>query len=115
MKKLLLLILLPLFLTSALGQQTTTNLQTNNEPAFHPGRVIVRFAGTPQFINGSGQARGLSQRLNIFTVNNPPGMSVAQVIARYRNNPNVIYAEPDYEVHAVDTTPTDPMILAGPA
>ena len=35
-------------------------------------------------------------------------MSVAEAIARYRNNPNVVYAEPDYEVQAVDTIPNDP-------
>src|SRR5262245_53903206 len=103
MKKLLLLGLIPLVLMTALGQQTVINPSVSNGPRFHSGRVIVRFRGTPEFIPGSGRARGLSQRLNVFTVENPAGVSVAQAIGRYRNNPNVLYVEPDYEVH-VDTT-----------
>jgi subtilisin family serine protease len=36
----------------------------------------------------------------------PPGLNVAETASRYRANPNVLYAEPDYIVRA-DTTPND--------
>ena len=74
-----------------------------------PSRVLVRFRGAPQFHPGSGQARLLSQRLNLFLVDNPQDVPVPEAIARYKRNPNVVYAEPDYQVQAVDTTPLDPM------
>ncbi|OLD69449.1 MAG: hypothetical protein AUI45_07625, partial [Acidobacteria bacterium 13_1_40CM_2_56_11] len=63
----------------------------------------------PQFHPGSGQARLLSQRLNLFLVDNPQDVPVPEAIARYKRNPNVVYAEPDYQVQAIDTTPLDPM------
>src|SRR5436190_19209608 len=109
MKKLLLPTLLLLLLTSALGQQVRTNEPPDNGKRSHAGRIIVRFRGGPELIDRSGQARGLSQQLNLFAIDSPPGMTVAEAIARYKNNPNVIYAEPDYEVQAVETIPNDPM------
>src|SRR5262249_54902195 len=40
-------------------------------------------------------------------VPNPPGLSVAAVVARYNAHPNVLYAEPDYVVRTSDTIPND--------
>jgi thermitase len=37
----------------------------------------------------------------------PPGLSVSQALKALKNNPNVLYAEPDYIV-TVDLTPNDP-------
>jgi subtilisin family serine protease len=78
--------------------------------AFHPSRVLVRFKhGAPHgFLPGSGNARGFANDSNLFVVDNPGGASVTDVIAAYKNNPNVQRVEPDYLVHAV-ATPTDPM------
>ena len=51
----------------------------------------------------------LSQQRNLFLIDNPPSVSVAEAITRYKNNPNVVYAEPDYQVRVVDTMPGDPL------
>src|SRR5207248_5702942 len=101
-------VFLPLLLTSALAQQSRP-LQASNGWRYHASRVLVRFRGAPQFHPGSGQARLLSQRLNLFLVDNPQDVPVPEAIARYKRNPNVVYAEPDYQVQAIDTTPADPM------
>jgi subtilisin family serine protease len=79
-------------------------------PAFHPSRVLVRFRpgravavlpGTPSFRNFPGTRE-------LYLVETPPGLSVAEAVRRYRANPNVLYAEPDYIVTAVGN-PTDPL------
>ena len=46
---------------------------------------------------------------DLYLVINPPGLSTAEVLRRYRANPNVVYAEPDYVLQAVETTPNDPL------
>src|SRR5437762_4734397 len=92
MNKLLLLVLSPLLLTSALGQQASVNQEVNKGLRYHPGRIMVKFRGTPQFLQGSGQARRLSQQPNLFVVDNPRGISVAEAIGRYKNNPNIVYS-----------------------
>ncbi len=109
MKRILLPVFLPLLLTSALAQQIRPPQANNGWWRYHPSRVLVRFRGAPQFHPGSGQARRLSERLNLFLVDNPQDVPVPEAIARYKRNPNVVYAEPDYQVQAVDTTPLDPM------
>lgn len=109
MKRFLLLLISSLLLTSAFGQQNRFNVRVDNPSRYHPGRVIVRFQELPQFIPGSAHPRVLSSQLHLFLVDNPSRITVPQAIARYARNPNVIYAEPDYEAQAVDTTPGDPM------
>ena len=108
MKRIFLPVFLPLLLTSALAQQSRPP-QASNGWRYHLSRVLVRFRGAPQFHPGSGQARRLSERLNLFLVDNPQDVPVPEAIARYKRNPNVVYAEPDYQVQAIDTTPSDPM------
>src|SRR5436190_23634297 len=78
-------------------------------PAFHPSRVLVRFRnGAPSaFLPGSPSASDFPGQRNLHLVQNPPGLSVAEVVRRYQANPNVLYAEPDYKVQIV-TNPTDP-------
>src|SRR5262245_37710084 len=81
--------------------------------AFARDRVIVRFRAGSDFLPGSGASRVLAAAANVHLVNNPPGLSVANVIARYRANPNVVYAEPDFVVNAITTPPpNDPEYLA---
>jgi subtilisin family serine protease len=74
--------------------------------AAHPSRVIVKFRSGPSFLPGSGASHALGANLHV--VDNPRGLSVAEAIRRYKQNPNVLYAEPDYLVHTT-ATPTDPM------
>jgi subtilisin family serine protease len=76
-------------------------------PQFAPSRVIVRFRTGTSFLPGSGRSVSLAPALNVHLVDNPPGLSVAQVIGRYQASPNVLYAEPDYTVNAI-LTPNDP-------
>jgi len=79
-------------------------------PAYHPSRVLVRFRnGAPRgFLPGSGPARAFPGNVNLFLVENPPGLSVADAERRYRTNPNVLYAEPDFLVQTT-ATPLDPL------
>jgi len=79
---------------------------TTSQP-HHPSRVIVRFRLGVSTLPGSGADHNLGPS-NVHLVGNPPGISVAEALRRYRANPNVLYAEPDYEVRAV-ATPTDPL------
>src|SRR5207249_1781320 len=77
---------------------------------FHPSRALVHFrpGRAPDVLPGSRSLRNFPGNRNLYLVENPPGLSVAEVLRRYRSNPNVLYAEPDYVVTAV-ATPTDPM------
>jgi subtilisin family serine protease len=78
--------------------------------AYHPTRILVRFknGGRRAFLPGSGQARGFTGDPNLFVVDNPPGVSVPEAVRGYATNPDVLYAEPDFIVHALDTIPSDP-------
>src|SRR5437016_9737352 len=79
-------------------------------PSYHPSRVLVRFRnGAPgAFLPGSGPPAGFPTLPNLFLIENPPGLSVAEAVQRYRANPNVLYAEPDFIVQVINT-PTDPL------
>lgn len=74
---------------------------------YNPSRVIVKFSNGPDFLPGTANYHALGAD-NMFLVENPPGLSVAEAVGRYRHNPNVIYAEPDYNVSAV-ALPNDPL------
>jgi subtilisin family serine protease len=78
-------------------------------PASHPSRVLVRFrdGARPDILPGSSSDSDFAGQGNLHLVQNPPGLSVAEVVQRYRANPNVLYAEPDYIV-TTGATPTDP-------
>ncbi len=73
---------------------------------FRPGaadvpRADVRAATGATFVRAYATVPGL-QLLEL-----PSGVGVADALARYRARPDVLYAEPDYEVRALDV-PTDP-------
>lgn len=78
----------------------------------HPSRLLVRFrpgaAGPQAFLPGSGPARPFPGNPDLLLIENPPGLSVAAAVSRYKSNPNVLYAEPDYVV-TTSTEPTDPL------
>jgi len=90
-----------------------TGLAAPEVPDFAPDRVIVRFHHGTSFMPGSGRTGLLHREHNVHMVENPPGRSVAETLAHYRDNPNVIYAEPDYTVSTFATTPSDPAYLEG--
>lgn len=86
------------------------------EPAFAPGRVLVRFrpgktaaAQTAAHAAvGARVAREYRAVSSLQLLQLPAGVPVAQALQKYRRNPNVLYAEPDYVVHTVETVPNDP-------
>ncbi len=78
---------------------------------YHPTRVLVKFnrGAQKEFLPGSGPARGFQGAPDLFLVENPHGLSVPDAVARYKANPHVLYSEPDYVVHSLDTTASDPL------
>jgi subtilisin family serine protease len=79
----------------------------------HPSRVIVKFKpGQRDFVPGSGSSKSFSGDEDLFVVNNPSRESVDQVLEKYAKNPNVVYAEPDYQVSTLETVPNDPQWAA---
>ncbi|MGD8339730.1 MAG: S8 family serine peptidase, partial [Gammaproteobacteria bacterium] len=82
---------------NALAQQPTSNL-----PAFVADQVIVGFApGTPAQTRAAAHAQGGGtpfrnlDAIGASVVRVAPGR-VGQAIAAYENNPNVLYAQPNY-------------------
>jgi len=80
----------------------------DGRPAYHPSRVMVRFRDGVQanFLPGSPSAHSFSGDRNLYLVDNPSGITVTEALRRYRQDPNVLYAELDYVVHT-DVTPND--------
>src|SRR3972149_6992675 len=84
-------------------------------PMYLPGQLLVRFRpGTPRAWQEGAHAGLKAQVLrryrsvgNLALVRLPADMSVEEAAKLYRRDPNVLYAEPDYLLHA-DVTPTDP-------
>ena len=84
-------------------------------PKYRPNRILVRFKqGTPrQAMQAIHQALGASVVREFQTVRGlqvvrvAQGTSVQEALQQYRRNSNVLYAEPDYIVHAFGG-PNDP-------
>ncbi|MDH3980220.1 MAG: S8 family serine peptidase [Gammaproteobacteria bacterium] len=92
----------------------------NQVPAFAPDRVLIRFRpGTAAAETGKAhrQAGGrLLQEIPAIGVHvvKVPGGKVNEKIARYARNPNVLYAEPDYNrVLVIPNEGNDPGPAAG--
>ena len=96
--------------TSVNEQGTPVARRIDGRPAHHPSRVLVRFrAGAGRdLLAGSASARSFPGDPNLFLVENPAGLSVAEALRTYRASPNVLYAEPDYVV-TTNAIPTDPL------
>jgi len=91
--------------------------RATKEPKFRSDRVLVRFrAATPR-----ARMQAAHDQMGASVVGEPAivdhlqvvqpkqGMTVQDAIHRYRANPDVLYAEPDYIVQAFDVVPNDPM------
>ena len=81
---------------------------------FVPGRVLVKFkpsigvaAAQDRLAQQGLRASGVIAGLDVFKVDVPPGKEW-ETIARLRARADVLYAEPDYRVYALDTIPNDP-------
>ncbi|MBZ5623759.1 MAG: S8 family serine peptidase, partial [Acidobacteriia bacterium] len=85
-------------------------------PKYAPGRVILRFrAGVPVAAQAATHSRVGATVLRRFHVvpglqiiQLPAGWSVEEALYRYRNDPNIVYAEPDTVLHVLETVPNDP-------
>ena len=91
------------------GRAASVTTVTNSaEPAHHPSRVLVHFRpGRPHgVLPGSGPTRAFPGNANLVLVENPPGLTVREVVGRYKGNTDVEYAEPDYIVQSI-ATPND--------
>jgi subtilisin family serine protease/uncharacterized protein with FMN-binding domain len=73
-----------------------------------PSRVIVRFRDKASFLPDTANYHALGAP-GLFVADLPPGLSVTETVHRYQANPNVDYAEPDFIVKLLDTTPNDPL------
>ena len=73
--------------------------------------VIVKFRdGVPESTKSTARSRVSGIRLRAFRILDglehhrlPPGVSVDEAIAKYRQDPDVLYAEPNYIVRATNT------------
>ncbi|HEV8137727.1 MAG TPA: S8 family peptidase, partial [Pyrinomonadaceae bacterium] len=102
---------------------TQSGSSKKKQRAFVPGHVLVRYrsealarrkTGASQMASATGQL--MSLRVERFDGSNlVEGLRLAKVepadtlraVAALRNQPDVLYAEPDYILHAAVTTPND--------
>ena len=98
------------------GAEQPSYVPPDNAPKYVPDQVLVRFrTGTAKASQdavhsalGATVLRSFHTVAGLQVVKLPPGMSVAEALRRYRTDPNVLYAEPDYILHAIETIPNDP-------
>ncbi len=107
------------------GQDTTAaNLfkVTPSETPYVPGEILVKYKEQPAVnaLESSLTAQGLRAfksypKIDVVCYRwaEPAAQSVGEermneVLEMLRNNPNVVYAEPNYYLYALETTPNDP-------
>ncbi len=87
------------------------------QPEYVPGEILVRFADDARATEmdlahtrlGSWGVRKFHRLGNLQHIKLGPGVSVKEAIEHYRRNGRVLYAEPNWIVHSVETVPTDTM------
>jgi thermitase len=84
-----------------------------NPPSYVPGEVLIgiRNDSSPlaqplQAIAEVGQVIGQHPVANIYRVRLRPGVSVQNAVARLKQNPAILYAEPNY-IRRITATPND--------
>ena len=78
--------------------------------SYDPSSVIVRFRVEQDFANVYGPTQILDNAplgFGLHKIGLKNGVSIESVLASYRDNANVLYAEPDYRVR-IATIPNDP-------
>jgi subtilisin family serine protease len=109
------LLSLVILLLAAYGGAGAYGAESAPLPPHVPDEVIVRFRdGVPELNKSSARSRVSGTRLRAFRILNglehhrlPRNVSVDEAIARYRQDPDVLYAEPNYIVRTTNT-PNDP-------
>lgn len=91
----------------------------SHSPKYRSDRVLVRFKpGVPRYAMENAHA-GIGSRVlsepvivdRLQLVQLAQGTGIEEALRSYRQNPNVLYAEPDYIVHSF-VTPNDPQFRA---
>jgi type VII secretion-associated serine protease mycosin len=106
---------------SAQGPGRTVVKAANvRQAAFDPSRVIVRLRGGIQHQNALARRFGLQavttlNALDASVYKVPTGQSARNLIDRLASDPDVVYAEPDYWVHASNTHHATPQLMQGGA
>jgi len=85
-------------------------------PKYVPGELLVRFKpGTSReaMLSSHAKVGGMIEREfksveRLHLVKLPSGATLKRALREYRHDPNVLYAEPNYVVHAL-TLPNDPL------
>jgi subtilisin family serine protease len=110
----LLLALLGTFGGVAMASPPDERPPSQSSGDFIPGRVLVKFkpalgaaAAHDRLAQQGLRASGFIPGLDVFKVDVPPGKEL-ETIAQLRARADVLYAEPDYRVYALDTIPNDP-------
>jgi subtilisin family serine protease len=94
-----------------------TRAAWRNQPKFKPNEVLVRFrTGTSANARVRAHAAVSGRVMKTWAslpgmqlVHVPPSLNIHEAIRRYRQDRNVLYAEPNYIVHALNT-PNDPYL-----
>ncbi len=95
----------------ARGEGTSGTVAPSSLAPHVPNEVIVKFrAGVPEIRKTLARSRASGARLRAFRIleglehhRMPPQISVEAAIAAYRQDPDVLYAEPNYIVRATNT------------
>ncbi|MBW2311057.1 MAG: S8 family serine peptidase [Deltaproteobacteria bacterium] len=89
--------------------------ETNSTGKYLPGELLVKFKQeTPRStMKALHSALGVKEAkhikpLRVRRVKLPPDVSVEAAIDHYKKDPNVVYAEPNYIIRFMATTPNDP-------
>lgn len=88
-------------------------LSQSQERLYKDGEILVKFKDNSNkvdtIIKQSGGNISDSFRLfNIYKIKLKDGISVEEAIKKFKENPNVEYAEPNYIVKKMETVPNDP-------
>ncbi|MBW2466431.1 MAG: peptidase S8, partial [Deltaproteobacteria bacterium] len=82
--------------------------------AYVPGEILIKFrdgtiAGDAKRLHASLKTvlKMELPKLKLQHLKLPEGMTVEEALRKYRQDPMVEYAEPNYMVHALETTPND--------
>jgi subtilisin family serine protease len=93
------------------NMRVVTRTDWATQPKYRPGEILVRFrpATQPQTMDAAHAAvransvKSWASLDGLQLVRLPAGASLQSAIASYRRNPAVLYAEPNYIVHALGT------------
>jgi len=105
------------FLLMGIANNAAYSQQQNQSPEFAPSEILVKFKpNTNQrdgiFVQQKGESvLKVNKVLGYTHLRVPEGTTVKEMVQRYRQNPDVEWAEPNYKVY-VATFPNDPKYVS---